>query len=324
MVGCLGGDSLAYKSANSEAQKNRDAWLERRKLGIGATDSPSILGVSEWGSALSVFNEKTGRESNFEMTERMEIGLEIEDFIAHLFQKRMGKKIRRKSNEIYSKDHDFIFATIDRDICHEKSILECKNVGIFDKDRWDGRVPENYFIQCHHQMYVTGSTRVYLAALFSGNQFEVYEIDRDQEVIDWMIPRLTSFWKDNVVAGIPPIANRLDTGFLNREYFGHNGEIVDVSDESREDLVNEYFMLKEIIYKSTSRKDDISNELKQSIGFNKAILTRSFHIGWSRWNTPKLDVEGLKKDHPELCLKYMADSIGGRINITNKKENSIG
>lgn len=300
------------------ADQKRTEWLERRRKGIGASDSPKILGLSDWGSALSVFNEKTGRAIENEMTERMEIGLEIEELVAHLFKKKMMKKIRRRNSEIYSKEHEYIFATIDRDICNEKSILECKNIGIYN-EKWHHKVPDIYYIQCQHQMYATGADLVYLAALFGGNHFEVYEIARDKDTIDWIVNNLVDFWQNYIIPGNPPLANRNDSKFLTDKFPIDNGEIIE-STEAHSDLIREYNNLKLIIDKSSKRKDDISNQLKQFIGANRGFVAGNYRATWSRWNTARLDLERLKLHHPLIFKEYLVESPSGRLTISKAKD----
>ena len=304
---------LEYK-VKINAEERRKQWLERRKKGIGASDAPQILGYSEWGSPLSVFNEKTGKAQDFEMSERMEIGLLIEEFIAHLFKKKYNKKIRRREDEIYSKEHPFIFATIDRDIMNENAVLECKNIGVYSPDKWEGQIPDIYNIQCHQQMYVTGAEKVYLAALFGGNRFEVYEVMRDQSIIDWMIPELVSFWVDNVQAGIPPAANRIDSQFLTEQHFDATEDVVEVP-ARYEGLIREYNDLKSVQDNAKKRRDDIANELKQYIGDHRGLISGKYNVNWSRWTTNKFDSKRFKEENPDLYKSYLVKGKSGRINI---------
>jgi len=295
-------------------EQERKDWLERRKNGIGASDSPQILGLSLWGSAISVYNDKLSLSEEFEMSERMEIGLLIEDFIAKLFCKKTGKKVRNIKDEVYSKDIPYIYASLDRDIVGEKSVLECKNVQIFHGDKWDGTIPDMYNIQCHHQMYATGSEKAYLAALFSGCRFEIYEINRDQDVIDFMIPKLVSFWEDNVKKQILPIANHLDSQYLTESFFDHDEEFRTNHDISCE-LIDEYKNLSKIIDESKKRKEVITNQLKQQIGDSNGLVTERYQVSWSRWESERFDTKSFQQEHPKLFDKYKKSSKMGRISI---------
>ena len=52
--------------------KNREAWLEARRNGIGASDTPGILGVSQWASPFSVAASKLSPDYAVEYSEAME------------------------------------------------------------------------------------------------------------------------------------------------------------------------------------------------------------------------------------------------------------
>lgn len=297
-------------------KQSRLDWLKRRQKGIGASDSAQILGFSPWGSALSIYHDKTGPLDVSEPTERMEIGLKIESFIADLFAERTGKKIRRRNQEIYSKEHKFIFATIDRDVLGEDSILECKNIERFDAEKWDSRIPDIYNIQVQHQMYCTGNSKVFLAALFSGNRFEIYEVDRDQEIIDWMVPQLVNFWQNHVLKLIPPIASHIDGPLLADHYPTSEDQFINESDEYS-NLIREYKSLGLLIDEKNKRKQEISNIIKQRVGGNKGLITDEYRASWSRWSVQRFDLNKFQEDHPDMYQKYLKNSNSNRLTISS-------
>ncbi|MEU0941150.1 YqaJ viral recombinase family protein, partial [Embleya sp. NPDC005971] len=43
-----------------DADADRDTWLAARRLGIGSSDVPDILGVGDFGSPLRVYLDKVG------------------------------------------------------------------------------------------------------------------------------------------------------------------------------------------------------------------------------------------------------------------------
>ena len=45
---------------------SREQWLKERKRGVGGSDVGKVLGVSEWGTAVDVWLEKTGRTAPVE------------------------------------------------------------------------------------------------------------------------------------------------------------------------------------------------------------------------------------------------------------------
>ena len=64
---------------------SRDQWLAERKCGVGGSDVGKVLGVSEWGTAVDVWLEKTGRTAPVEQSEATWFGNEMEDSVARRY-----------------------------------------------------------------------------------------------------------------------------------------------------------------------------------------------------------------------------------------------
>lgn len=45
----------------STTDMTREAWLDRRRAGIGGSDVAALLGLSRWKTPLDVFLDKAGR-----------------------------------------------------------------------------------------------------------------------------------------------------------------------------------------------------------------------------------------------------------------------
>jgi len=315
--------------AEIEAQQKREEWLSRRKSGIGASDSPNILDLTNWGSALSVYLDKIGEGEEFEQTERMEIGLDIEEVIVKIFKKRTKKQVYRIFKEIWNKDHLYLFATPDGRIIGENAGIECKNIGIYKKEEWEeerdgktiGKIPDKYMIQCQHSMLVTGYDKWYLAALFGGNKFEIREAIRDQELIDIFLPKLYSFWHDNVLNRVPPPAQSNDGSILIGKFpEGVEEEPPLKLGPEAQDLVNQYKNASELEKKYKKQKEEASNRLKQKLGDNKFGWTGDHSLSWSRWDTQRIDSAKLKELYPSAYKECLKVSKSGRLNISEIKE----
>jgi len=295
----------------------REAWLERRKNGVGASDSPNILGYTAWGSAITTYLDKTDQGISFDETERMKRGRQIESAIIEMFKEETGKRVRRLSTEIWSKEHPFLFATPDGMLIKEDAGLECKNVGVYDKSRWDGNVPDAYMIQCQHSMLVTGKSVWYLAALFSGNRFEYYKIDRDQWCLDHILSKTKKFWFENVKKGVIPEAQSNDGPTLSKIYEDQDDLTTMLSDDCIE-MLNNLEDAKNLEKKWKDRKDEITNLMKQKLGNHKFGLVANKCVNWSRWETERFDTALFKKVNPELYRKYIKKGSSGKLTVTLK------
>lgn len=215
-----------------------EAQLNARMGGIGGSDAPVVAGLSAWKQPLQLYYEKRG-EMEFDGPEGEHIGFGnlLEDVIAQEAARRLDVKVRRVNRLLRHKKHPFIIGYIDRDIVGAPWMMECKNVG-FKSAEWgpDGsdEVPESYLLQCTHYLAVTGAELCKLAALFSGNHMRIYNIPRDQGLIDSLIEIEREFW-DHVEKGIPPFIqyeHSTTPDLLTRLYPGTNGEEIALPEQA--------------------------------------------------------------------------------------------
>ena len=69
---------------------------ERRKY-IGGSDITSVMMMSRWKTPLTLWLEKTGEIEPDDLSdnEAVQLGVELEDFVAQKFAKEIGKKVRK-------------------------------------------------------------------------------------------------------------------------------------------------------------------------------------------------------------------------------------
>lgn len=188
----------------------REKWLAWRREGIGASDVAAIVGLSRWGSPVSVYLEKTSGVSA-EQTEPMAWGLLLEDVILDEWVRRRddGLEVPPGTRQAlaFRPDAPHHRATLDGIAFAgdtPRGIVEVKNVGT----RWDsGDVPDYYQIQAQWQIHVTDLEAGWIVALHTGNRLESYPIERDQKTIDLLVERVDAFWTDHVLAERMPPAD---------------------------------------------------------------------------------------------------------------------
>ena len=193
------------KTTNTK-DMTHDQWLEARRHGIGGSDAGAILGLSKWKSPLDVYLDKIGSAEATPDSERMYWGRTMEAIVATEYEKRTGNKVRRNNRILKHKDHDFILANLDREIVGKNGILEVKTSGYSPDwgDLGSTDIPEYYLAQVYHYMAVTDAEFADVAVLINGNDFRIYHIPRDQEIIDHLVNAEVKFWNEYVLAGIQP------------------------------------------------------------------------------------------------------------------------
>lgn len=184
---------------------SHERWLELRRTGIGGSDAAAIVGMSPWSGPFSVYQDKVGLGIPVETTERMQIGKDLEDYVCQRFTQATGLKLRRKNAILQHDKYDFIIGNIDREIVGKKEGFEAKVTSNYASSMWiDDKIPVNYELQCHHYMLVTGWRAWTIGALIGNERFVYKRIERDEEVINWLLEQEINFWKNHVEKGIEP------------------------------------------------------------------------------------------------------------------------
>ena len=73
----------------------RAAWLKARLRGVGASESPVLMGASKFSSPIELWGIKTGRlpESLDDENERMLWGQRLEPLVAEEYERKTGRQL---------------------------------------------------------------------------------------------------------------------------------------------------------------------------------------------------------------------------------------
>jgi putative phage-type endonuclease len=189
-------------------QPTRDEWLAERRKGIGASDSPAILGESSWGSVYSVWAEKVGLIEGDDLSEceHIQAGNIFEEPILRWFNDKTGSNARMwpRHESVCHAEYPWMRCTPDAQIDGTINV-QIKNVNAFKVAEWEHGPPIVYNIQVQHEMAVLNAQRTILVVCFGGNRLRWYEVDRNDRFIDAMILTLANFWKLVESKEPPPI-----------------------------------------------------------------------------------------------------------------------
>lgn len=194
--------------------ENREQWLKGRVAGIGGSDASAAIGMNPWKSNLDLWMQKTNRKEALDISDnpRVQYGQNAEEGIRQLYQaKKRGimsvnymADVVLSNNEypqlLYSPD-----GLLEENDTGRKGILEIKTTTIarsMDREKWDHRIPDNYYIQVLHGLNVTGFDFVELIAELTYNeefsQIRIYHIEREQAEEDLKMIKegVLQFWDD--------------------------------------------------------------------------------------------------------------------------------
>ena len=118
---------------------SKDDVKTNRHQYIGGSDIAAIMGLSRWKTPLKLWCEKTLKipAPDLSNNEAVEMGTELEQFVADMFTKRTGKAVRRAPKMYFHPDYPFMAAHVDRLVTGTDELLECKTASIFKKEEWE-------------------------------------------------------------------------------------------------------------------------------------------------------------------------------------------
>ncbi len=144
--------------------KDREAWLEHRKEGIGGSDIASVIGKNPWKTNQELWLEKVNIKPAKDLSgnEWVQYGHDAEPLLRSLFALDFPEyKVIYIENNSYKNDkYPWALASVDgllKDKDGRLGILEIKTSNImqpYDWDKWRGKIPDNYYCQVLFYMAV--------------------------------------------------------------------------------------------------------------------------------------------------------------------------
>lgn len=302
---------------------SREEWLEIRRKGIGGSDVAALAGLSKYKSPFALYLEKTGEVKFDDVTsEAAYFGNVLEDVVAKEFAIRTGLKVKKRNQMLRHPDHPFMMANLDRVIVGANEILECKTASEYLKGEWEGdEVPAAYLLQIMHYMAVTGADAAWIAVLIGGNKFVYKRVERDEELIAYLIDIERNFWENHILAGVAPEIDGTEAAksFLNQLYPEATVETsVDLSHEV-DALVDALDVAKEEEKAAKKRITELENRIKMELGENECGSTEQNIVTWKNVTSNRVDSNVLKTKFPEVYEQVLKASTARRFAIKPNK-----
>ena len=190
-----------------ELEQNSPEWLEFRYSKIGASDAPIIMGQSPFQTAHSLYWAKIEKISQLQ-NYAMKKGHELEPKARDAFNIAIRELYKNESIDVkplvaQSDEHDFIIASLDGIDMANKILVEIKCPGSKDHScAIEGRIPEKYYAQLQHQLYVTGYEKMLYASYYEG-RVVILPCSRNNLFIQQMLTEEIAFM-ECIRTKIPP------------------------------------------------------------------------------------------------------------------------
>jgi putative phage-type endonuclease len=253
---------------------SRAEWLAKRRELITASDVAAILGFDPRRTALDVYVSKvTGEE--IEDNDAMLLGRELEDGIANVYAAKTGRYVRDTgaTDITIHPSIPWLGATVDRDtwdidedpMLDPPSPLEIKHAGFMKRREWDGDIPIWLQIQLQTQVACKDASWGAYCGVVGGIEIHLGDMDRNDDFIESMIPRLEIFRQRIIDKDPPPVSSPKCLDAIKRLYPEDNGETVPL-DSYAVELANEWEQAKENITSCKRSLDELEAKLRAMIG----------------------------------------------------------
>jgi predicted phage-related endonuclease len=237
----------------------------------------------------------------------MRIGRDLEDYVAKRFEEDTGFKVRRKNAILKHPKYDWMLANVDRLIVGENEGLECKVTGSYGKKEWEKDIPVQYEIQCHHYMAVTGYSAWWIAVLIGNEKFIYKKINRDEEVINYLISLEKSFWENHVLSRqMPAPDGSYDADKLIKSMYPESkkGKILSINKDEFKNKLKRRDEIIELIKKLEREKNQIDQEIQFAMKEAERAYISNRVVSWSTVHRTRFNYKDFKKDYPDLYKQY--------------------
>jgi putative phage-type endonuclease len=199
----------------------RERWLAARQEGIGGSEVGALIGVSEYETAMSVWNTKMNGGKDLSDVPAVDWGHRLEEVVAQKTAEMVGVTSRFAGGLWADRLRPHLRVTPDRLACKGRSwrsigVIECKTAG--DDEGWEsgtitphgggtGSAPLSYQAQVQWQLGILGLPVGWLGCLVLGRerQFFVVEIGFNREWFAEMAHAADVFWERNIVGDEMPL-----------------------------------------------------------------------------------------------------------------------
>lgn len=245
-----------------------------RQNGIGATDCAAILNLSPYLTPYQLWLDKTGRQKIDTIMDENKLRLRHahEQTIADEYSIQKGVKLRRVNITTYHKKYPYLLCHLDRVVQGQHKIVECKSSSGYMRQHWGqtntDEIPPHYILQVQHQLACSGYDEADLAALIDIDDYRIYPIPRNQNIINKIESECERFWNEHVLADVAPEPSNRDD--IKLMYPLNNGDFIECTDEIL-NYLNELNFTKNEMKLLDQKKNEIETEILNFIGHHDGI-----------------------------------------------------
>ena len=193
--------------------ETREEWLKARKNFIGGSDASAVVGMNPYKTNIDLWLEKTGQVIPEDISHKpyVQYGHDAEYHLRELFKLDFPEYqvFYEENNMFTNKKYPWGHFSADgwlKDAKGRNGILEIKTTEILQsmqKEKWNHKIPDNYYIQILHGLLIMEADfailKAQLKTVFDGVpylQTRHYFIERKEveEDIEFLKSSESNFW----------------------------------------------------------------------------------------------------------------------------------
>ncbi len=295
---------------------SREDWLLMRTAGLGGSDMGKVLGLSQWGTAVDIWLEKTNRKPPKEDNLSMWIGRYMENGVAERYAEQRGVVVQNHNFMLYDPVHHLI-GNIDRLVtapgtkaAHRGKIratagLECKTSALPPYSE----LPQSFAAQVHTYMALAEVIEVFdIACLHHGqSKGELVFTERYcPDIVAYIRESAREFWEKYIIPDVaPPPQNEEDCKAIWKQSTHTTVLITEDIHRELEGLKEITAQIKELEATASKHKTKIMESMKDADtltdGAGKNLVT---------WRT--------SKDREKVDWKTIATELGATPELIEK------
>lgn len=284
--------------------------IDDRTTYIGGPAAATILGVNPWQTPLALWQELTGRAERMPTTDVMRAGLRLEPAVLAFAADELGTEVLPGP---FLRDPALPLGGHLDGITKVGDVVEAKTAR--SRNGWGepgtGEIPPVYAAQCLHYMGLSSAGVAWVPVLFSGLEFALYRVERDEKLIQFMRDLCAFWWEKHIVADMPPEPT---TGADAARLFPRDSGKVVIADDATVAAVARLHEVRDSIKTLGEEEELLVDRIKLCMRDASVLAINGEAAATWRTTKPSLrfDQTAFKQAQPELYSKFCREQSSRR------------
>jgi len=324
-----------------DAGAPREEWLAERRKGIGSSDLPAVMGMTEYGSALRVYYDKRGviTDDDAEHSEPAHFGKLYEGPLAFDWARR-NRTVIEPVGIGGHRDDPWQRCSLDR-LCAECPLnrrerricaVEVKHRDKMLAKLWRQGPADDALVQTLWQALVTGLDHIHVVCCIGGNDYRQYvvRIAEHTKLVALLDATAARLWWEHIVPGIPPelTGNEPPDDLIklyDQLHPERAGAIELDRDLDAQDVVTEYLIaVKDASDAEKRRKSALARMIGRLGESQMALFDQRPFYSLEPTLRRHIDLQRLQEEFPAAYTACVKDKPGTKIYIPNRIREEFG